>query len=89
MKNKVSIILLVAAVVIELIACAIWMAPIAGIINYPFVAGTAMILSIAGAIFAGKRKIVRVLSIILAIVILVTIIADVVLIVKMVILAIQ
>lgn len=83
-KKKLSVILLVVAIIVEFIACVLWLVPIAGFIIYLFVCGFAIILSVASIILEKESKLIRALACILFSVLMISLIADGIFVVKFV-----
>lgn len=74
--RRISILVLIGAIVTELIACILWMIPISGVFIYLAISGFALLLSVICWIAAKDYKGVRVLAGILFIVLIITILLD-------------
>lgn len=83
-QMRLSIGLIVASIFVELIACILWLIPMAGFFIYPFVSGFAAGVNIISFILSSNRKKVRTISCVICIVLILTIIVDVIFCVKLV-----
>ena len=82
--KKISIALVIVSVFVEMIACLLWLAPIAGFIIYPLVSGFAIVLNIISFILAKDSKAFRIINCMISIVLGLTIITDVIYFIKFV-----
>lgn len=75
-KKKAAVAITAGAVFVELIACVLWLLPIAGFAIYPFVSGFAVVLSVISLMFAKGSRLIRVINCVVIIVLIISIIAD-------------
>ena len=75
-KMIIAVATFLTALFVEIIGCAVWLAPVSGIILYPFISGFALILSLVSFFFAKESKPLRIATIVLSIVLLISIIGD-------------
>ena len=76
-RNKIAIALFVAAVVMQVVACLIWLVPVSGLLLYPMISGCALVLSIISSVLANEKKVLRVISIIFSVVLVIMLIAHI------------
>ena len=61
-QKRISIALTMVSIFVEIIACLIWLAPVAGFFIYPFVSGFAVALNIISLIISRKNKAIVIIN---------------------------
>lgn len=84
-NKKISIVLIVVSVFVEVIACILWLVPVAGFMIYPLVSGLAVVLNVISFMISKSSKVIRIINCIISIVLALIIIADTVYFIKVVI----
>lgn len=74
--KKISIALVIVSVFVEVLACLLWFAPVAGFIIYPLVSGFAVVLNVISFILSKNNKVIRIINYIISAILFLTIIAD-------------
>ena len=82
-QKKIAIILLIVSIFVEVIACILWLIPVAGFMIYPFVSGAAVVLNVISFILAKDSKFVRVIDGVIAAMLIVIIVADIIFLIRL------
>ena len=76
-KMIIAVATFISSLLVAIIACLVWLAPVSGIILYPFISGAALILSLISCFFAKESKVLRISAIVLSVILILSIIGDV------------
>ena len=77
-QKKISIALITASVFVEVIACLLWLVPVAGFIIYSLLSGFAVVLNVISFISSKNSKVIQIINCMISIVLLLTIIVDII-----------
>lgn len=77
-RKKISIALITVSVFVEVIACLLWLVPVAGFIIYPLVSGLAVVLNVISFMLSKSSKVIRIINCMISIILALTIFADIV-----------
>ena len=77
-QKKNSIALITASVFVEVIACLLWLVPVAGFIIYSLLSGFAVVLNVISFISSKNSKVIQIINCMISIVLLLTIIVDII-----------
>ena len=77
-QKKISIALITASVFVEVIACLLWLVPVAGFIIYLLISGFAVDLNVISFISSKNSKVIQIINCMISIVLLLTIIVDII-----------
>lgn len=55
-QKRISAMLTIHSIIVEIIACFLWLVPVSGFFIYPFISGFAVVLNIVSLIISRKNK---------------------------------
>ena len=85
MNNKrLAIIALICSIITEVVACIMWLLPVAGFGIYPLIGGFAVLLSVLSWIFAKGHRVIRIVSCIISVIWMMLILLDVIFIIGLI-----